>query len=297
LFTDGVPPVRFRCARRRRHDDRHRLAGARARRVRAVRLHARAVEPGGPSPRLYAAPLAFAAPPDAAPLARGAVVISGDLTWLPNPPRSIRASSGACGFAKPEHSGLSPVFPRPRIRVGLGGGLVAEASWLPPVTVADATPHLGAVAVAWTPGRTFAGATQVTLRVHTTLGGVDGPITCPASALQTTNAAGDCYGTNASDDTYDPRVAGAEGLVARTAGAWRWYAGGGANVTHAHLQVNFTNRDGVVDHNQVETTLTRTVLLAGADWSPRAGLALSVQLYSVPADVTTGRVGIAWRVR
>ncbi|HVZ48892.1 MAG TPA: hypothetical protein VG916_08920 [Gemmatimonadaceae bacterium] len=256
--------------------------------------------PSSPEARLlafYAAPLAFAASPDAIPLARGAVVVSGDIAWLPNPPRAIRASSGACGFAKPEHSGLAPVFPRPRIRVGLGGGLVAEASWLPPVTVADATPHLGAVAVAWTPERTFPGAMQVTLRLHATLGGVDGPITCPMSALQTTSAAQACYGTNASDDTYDPRVAGAEAVASKAAGGWRWYAGGGVNSTHAHLQVNFTNRDGVVDHNQVETSLTRAALLAGAAWSPRAGLALSVQLYAVPADVTTGRIGIAWRVR
>lgn len=246
----------------------------------------------------YATPLAFSAAPGTGALARGQVMVTGELTWIPDPPASIRSSSGVCGFSKPEHSGLSPVFPRPRVAVGLGGGWTVEASWLPPVTVADATPHLGALALSWIPPVTLPGGARLLLRGHTTLGGVDGPITCPASALQTTSPAANCHGTKPSNDTYDPGASGAEAIVASHTGVVRWYAGVGANVLRSHLQVNFTNQDGVVDRNQVEIDLTRAALLAGAAWALRGDrVALTAQLYAVSDDATTGRVGIAWRLR
>ncbi len=246
----------------------------------------------------FASPLAFAAMPEVSSLSRGQVSVAGELTAVPGAPAEIRESKGACGFSKSENSGLSPVFPRPRAAIGLGHGLVAEVSWLPPVTVADATPHLGGLAVSWmtdTPDLPFASA--VMLRAHATLGGVDGPVTCPASELQTASTSAPCYGTTPSDDTYDPNVRGAE-LVAIGRGARvRWHVGAGVNAVAARFRVNFTDARGFVDNNVVEISLVRAALLAGAAWDARASLTLSAQLYSVPTDATTARLGLAWRVR
>ncbi|MEA3244555.1 MAG: hypothetical protein U9Q74_00215 [Gemmatimonadota bacterium] len=244
----------------------------------------------------YAGPLAFSAAPFAGQAGRGSVTVAGDLTLIPDPPASIRHSSGACGFAKPEHSGLSPVFPRPRVAIGLGAGVSVEASWLPPVTVADATPHLGAFAVSWQPAGSARGISLL-LRAHTTIGGVQGPITCPSSALQSSNPGGDCYGAKPSHDTYEPRTAGVEAIARRVSGRWLWYAGAGVNQVGARLRVNFTDGRGFTDRNVVEIALARPVLLGGVAWAPAVGAAVTAQLYSVPADATTGRVGIVWRAR
>ncbi len=244
----------------------------------------------------YAGPLAFSATPVAGRPGRGSVIVAGDLTLIPDPPASIRASSGACGFAKPEHSGLSPVFPRPRIALGLGAGVSVEASWLPPVTVASATPHLGALAVSWQSASTIGGA-ALQVRAHTTIGGVDGPITCPSSALQQSNPNGTCYGTRASLDTYEPRTTGVEVVAMRASGRWLWYAGTGANQVGARLRVNFTDGRGFTDRNVVEVSLARAALMGGVAWAPVAGAVVTAQVYAVPSDATTGRVGIVWRAR
>src|SRR5262245_33874196 len=85
----------------------------------------------------FAGPLAFGALPELSALGAGQWTLAGELTGVPSPPSSIARSTGECGFSKSEHSGLSPVLPRPRLAYGLGGGWVIDASWLPPVTVAD----------------------------------------------------------------------------------------------------------------------------------------------------------------
>lgn len=246
----------------------------------------------------YAGPLAFSYAPGASALARGQVALLGELTAVPTPPAAISRSSGYCGFNKAENSGLAPVFPRPRVAVGLGAQVVLEGSWLPPVTVADATPHLGAVAVAWTPGGLQRWSNvRVTLRAHATIGGVDGPVTCPSSGLQTASTSQPCYGSTPSDDTYDPNVRGVEAVAETSRGRWRWLAGAGVNATAPHFRVNFTDGRGFVDNNIVEINLVRPALFAGVSWQPEGSLAVSAQVYSVPGDATTARLGIAWRRR
>jgi hypothetical protein len=246
----------------------------------------------------YASPLAFSAVPAVAGLGAGEIVVHGDITPVPSPPAEITSSSGACGFAKPENSGLAPVFPRPRVALGLGRGVTAELSWLPPVTVADATPHLGALALSWmTAGPVHGIGARVIVRAHATLGGVDGPITCPTSELQTSNPNGDCYGTVPSDDTYEPNTIGAEVIAVRAVGRAHWHLGAGVSQLQSRLQVNFTSQSGFVDRNVVEISLARVAVLGGVDWTLRDRLAVSAQLYAVPNDATAGRLGIAWRVR
>jgi len=246
----------------------------------------------------FAAPLAFAAAPEVGILARWQLAIVGELTAVPNAPASISRSTGVCGFSKSENSGLSPVFPRPRVALGVGAGFVVEASWLPPITVADATPHIGAVALSWSPvGLSLPSGATLTVRAHGTIGGVDGPVTCPRNALQLLTASEPCYGSEPSDDTYDPDVRGLEVVVARREGTLHWYAGLGANSVAARFRVNFTDDRGFVDNNRVEINMTRAVIIGGAVWNVSEALALTGQLYSVQQDATTGRLGIAWRLR
>lgn len=246
----------------------------------------------------FASPLAFAAAPEVGVLARWQMSIVGELTAVPTAPAAISRSTGACGFSKSENSGLSPVFPRPRVALGVGAGFVVEASWLPPVTVADATPHIGAVALSWSPvGMTMPFGTALTIRAHATIGGVDGPVTCPRNELQLADVNQPCYGSQPSDDTYDPNVRGLEAVVARRQGRLHWYAGLGANAVSARFLVNFTDDRGFLDNNRVEISMTRAVIIGGAVWNVGEALALTGQLYSVQQDATTGRLGIAWRLR
>ncbi len=245
----------------------------------------------------FAGPLAFGAMPGTIGLTRGRVVVAGELTAMPSPPSAISRSSGACGFNKSENSELAPVFPRPRVALGLGHYVTVEASFLPPVTVADATPHLGGIAVSVDAPHQMPFNTILSLRVHTTFGGVDGPVTCPEKELQLTSTQVSCYGTTPSDDTYEPNVTGLEAIVRGRAGGLRWHAVLGANSLRSRFRVNFTDGRGFEDRNVVEVQLTRMVVSGGVAWQPRPAVTLSAQAYSVPEDATTVRLGIAWRLR
>jgi hypothetical protein len=249
----------------------------------------------------FAGPLAFAPLGPVQRLPRGAVVLGGDLTYVPTPPASVAQSSAACySLKKSEHTGLSPVFPRPRIIVGLGAGVTLEAMYLPPVTVADATPNMGSVALAWaTPlggGRT--NGLLLTTRVHATFGQVQGPITCPQSALQQSNLGQPCWGSAPSKDTYHPNVAGLElGVATATTGALNWYGGVGYASLMPRFQVGFALQDGNHDLTKLRVDLARASLFGGLGYAVTKSVALTAQVYSVPEDATTARAGLSWRLR
>ena len=67
----------------------------------------------------FAAPIAFSPAGHAERLAPGAVRLSFDLTYVPKPGADISRAS-FCN-RKSENTSLSPVFPRPRLAVGLPG--------------------------------------------------------------------------------------------------------------------------------------------------------------------------------
>ena len=246
----------------------------------------------------FAALLAFSAPGPGTALPAGAVVLGGDLTWLPEPSGSVNQSSGICGFRKSEHTGLSPVLPRPRVTVGVGGGLSVEAMYLPPITVLDATPNMGSVALAWTRAlRPRGRSLDLTLRAHGTFGHVNGPITCPKSALQQRSAAQPCYGTVASNDRYEPNVLGVDAALSSHSGAWSWFGGAGYNSIDPHFQVGFQGTIGPKDENRVQMSAGRVALFGGGAYAVTSGVDLTAQLYAVPGDAATGRVGFRWRLR
>jgi hypothetical protein len=247
----------------------------------------------------FAAPIAFSPAGHAERLAPGAVRLSFDVTYVPAPGRDISRASFC--QRKSENTDLSPVFPRPRLAVGLPGGFYLEGSYLPPVTVLDATPNLGSLALGWSRvlrDRPGGGATWLTLRAHTTIGEVKGAITCSDDALQTASPSRPCFGDEPSDDAYEPNMLGGEVMVGwRGAGRLSAYLGTGYTSISPRFQVNFTSQSGVVDDTRVLLDDSRLTAFAGGQWrlSPRA--ALTAEVYSVPKDVTTVRVGASWQLR
>jgi len=245
----------------------------------------------------FASPLAFSQLGPIERMPAGAVRIGGDLTYVPPPPRAI-TQTDVCYAAKSEHTGLSPVFPRPRLVLGLWEGFSVEGMYLPQVTVAEATPNMGSVALAWAgPPIESMNGIQFTVRAHATLGHVKGPITCPRSDIQQTDPTGTCWASKPSDDTYSPNVSGVEGGAGSSHGRVRWYGGAGYASLMPRFQVGYRAYNGVLDSTRVRVDLTRVTAFAGLAYAVTHNVQLSAQLYSVPEDATTGRVGFLWRLR
>jgi hypothetical protein len=245
----------------------------------------------------FGSPLAFSqlGPVDRMPA--GTVKIGGDVTYVPPPPAAI-THTDVCYAAKSEHTGLSSVFPRPRLVVGLWQGFSVEGMYLPQVTVAEATPNMGSVALAWaSPPIGSMNGIQFTVRAHATLGHVKGPITCPRSDIQQTDPAGICWATKPSEDTYSPNVSGVEGGAGASAGRVRWYGGVGYASLMPRFQVGYRAINGTLDSTRVRVDLARVTGVAGLAYAATHSLEFSAQLYSVPEDATTGRVGFLWRLR
>jgi hypothetical protein len=247
----------------------------------------------------FAAPLAFSPAGNAGRLAPGAVRLSFDLTYVPTPSADIRRASFC--QRKSENTELSPIFPRPRVAVGLPGGFFVEGSYLPPVTVLDATPNLGSIAVGWSRalGTSIAGGgAWVTLRGHATFGKVSGPITCSDDAIQSTNPSAVCYGDEPSDDSYRPNMVGGEGILGwGGSGRLSAYVGGGYTSIRPRFDVNFRSLSGNLDDTRVILDDSRISAFAGARVRMSTRTALTAELYSVPSDVTTLRVGGSYALR
>jgi hypothetical protein len=250
----------------------------------------------------YSAPIAFSAGGMAQPLAPGAIRLSFEATYVPSPSTSIQQPEACYGLEKTENTELSPVFPRPRLAIGLPWRFVLEASYLPPITVADATPNLGSLALShFIPLRVRPGAARIDLllRAHGTFGKVRGPITCPDDALQQADFALACYGAEPSDDTFEPNMFGGEGAVRLTSDASRLggIVGVGVNRLMPRFKVDFDYLDGVRDRTPIEIDLTRFAAFAGASYRVASRVELAAEVYSVPKDVTTFRLGAGYRLR
>ncbi len=247
----------------------------------------------------FAAPIAFSPSGHAERLAPGAVRLSFDVTYVPTPGADIRRSSYC--QRKSENTDLSPVFPRPRLAIGLPGGLFVEGSYLPPITVLEATPNLGSIALGWSHALRSVGdgsSTWLTLRGHATFGEVKGAITCSSDAIQQTNPSLVCYGDAPSDDTYKPNMIGGEGILGWTgAGRLAGYVGAGYTSIKPRFFVHFLGLNNVLDDTRVLLDDSRISAFAGGRirFTPR--IALTAEVYSVPKDVTTLRIGGSWMLR
>ena len=247
----------------------------------------------------YEAPLVFSMAGAPTQLVAGELRVVAEAGNVPSPSAALQRPE-FCYQAHSENTKLTPAFGRPRITLGLPAGFALEASYLPPVTVGGATPQLASVAVA-RPMDFTVGANEVTLalRAHGTFGHVRGAITCPRSALQTTDPVGACYGTQPSRDNFYPGMFGGEGAVGLHAGGGRvaFYAGGGVTWLRPRFRVGFTDATGYVDSTEVEARLARGSAFGGVSVNLSEALQLSSQVYSVPQDVTTVRATVSYRLR
>jgi hypothetical protein len=250
----------------------------------------------------YTAPIVFsmAGAPEVLPPASLRIGLEGE--YIPKPDNAIE-QTGVCFTQKSEHTSLSPVFGRPRITIGVPFGFALEAAYLPPVTIARATPNLFSFALSNAHHYSVGGArgTTLMLRVHGTFGNVKGAITCPESQLQQTSPSQPCFGTNPSKDTFHPDMFGGEVSAgfAPGDGGISFYGGLGANRIDPHFQVGFTNGNGDVDNTQVEleSPVTRGALFGGFTAVVGRIFDLGAQVYAVPADATLFRLMGGIRIR
>ena len=245
----------------------------------------------------YAAPLAFSPATAPAPVRAWSVRVGVEGAPVPVPDAALQ-QTGFCYQRTTQSTRLAPFFGRPRVTVGLPAGLTVEGSYLPPITVAGATPALVSVALAHTqqlPGS--GGRGLLTLRLHGTTGTVRGAITCARDRLQLTDAGAPCYGTGPSRDTFHPDMYGGEALaefpLARD--RVRLYGGVGLSQLRPGFQVGFTDAGGVHDATEIRANLTRGTVLGGITARLTSVADLTAQLYAVPADVMTWRIGAGYR--
>lgn len=242
----------------------------------------------------YAVPLAFSPSGVLEPLPAGGVRLGFDLTWIPRPSDELQHTD-RCFLPKEENTQLAPVLPRPRVAVGLPAGLVLEAAWLPPLTVADATPNLASVALSLV--RPIGPVLGVAVRAHGTFGDITGPITCPREALQLDDAGAACYGSAPSEDTYRPNVAGIEAALTWRRQRLAGYAGVGLSRLRPRFRVGFQEGDGDYDATRVIVDMSRVSAMAGVRWRLTEATAFLGEAYAVPEDLTVLRVGASIRVR
>jgi len=250
----------------------------------------------------YTAPIVFSMAGAPEVLPSWSVRIGGEAEYLPKPNRAIE-QTGSCFTQKSEQTRLSPVFGRPRITIGGPLGFAVEAAYLPPVTIARATPNLFSFAVSQAHHFSVGPArgTTLMLRFHTTVGNVKGAITCPKSQLQQTSPSSPCFGTSPSKDTFHPDMFGGDFAAgfAPGDGPFSFYGGVGANRIDPHFQVGFTSTGGGVDNTQVEleSPLVRAAVFGGVTGVFRRIFDLGAQVYSVPADATLFRLMGGIRIR
>jgi hypothetical protein len=68
-------------------------------------------------------------------------------------------------------------------------------------------------------------------------------------------------------------------------------------VLQPHFRAGFTDALGNVDRTTVDVDLTRATAFAGAALRLRDDISVAAQIYAVPADVTTIRLGATYRIR
>lgn len=234
----------------------------------------------------FSVPLAFG--PGAAPAIGAGFSIGLEATSVPNVD-PVTATPTTCQPGKgPENTDLLPALARPRIGIPLPLGLALEASWIPPVRVAGVKANLIGLSVTKSFGREDGLAAAV--RAHATFGSIRAPVTCDREALG--DPVSECFHGTVSDDRYSPNIMGLDVSLGRAlaGGRLRPYVGSGYNRLQSRFQVNFRNQFGGLDTTRVAVNLNRAVVFGGAEWQLSPRLAVTGEIYAVPADAATGRL-------
>jgi hypothetical protein len=236
---------------------------------------------------ILSVPLAYSplSAPDAAPRKWR---LGLEVSTLPNiddetaTPTECRPGKG------PENTDLLPALFRPRVAVRLGGGVLLDASWIPPVRINGVKSNLFGIALGWS--GTLSRSLTLGARAHGTFGEVNAPITCPEEALVDPDS--ECFEGTESDDSYKPNIFGADvrlGLGTAESRI-RPYAGVGYNRLQPRFQVNFTNSAGELDDRKVTVDLNRMAVFGGLSWRLGESLGIAGEVYSTPADAVTLRL-------
>ena len=236
----------------------------------------------------FGVPLAFsaAAAPERGRL--GGFRVGLELSYVPTVDRETATPTFCRPGKGPENTELLSLVPRPRLSVTLPAGFALEASWIPPVRIAEVKANLVGVALSQTMSVGDRGA-ALTFRAHGTFGVIKAPITCDDAALA--DPTSECYQGTRSDDAFHPNVFGIDVALGWSLGrSLRPYMGAGYSRLAPRFQVNFTNQFDEVDRRRVTVNLDRAVLFAGATWRAAGAFELSGEIYSAPADAVTARV-------
>ncbi len=188
----------------------------------------------------------------------------------------------------PENTDPIPVVVRPRVAVALAG-FVLEGSWTPPIRVGGVRANLFGVAVA-RPFR-LADGIHLGIRAHTTLGGLNAPITCDEAALD--DSSSECFRGAVSNDRWNPGVRGIEAVVG-VGSRIRPYAGVGYSWLRPRFQVDFTDAGGERDQRRVEVDLQRVALMVGVT-APLGALEITAEGYATVRDAMTARLVMRYR--
>lgn len=245
----------------------------------------------------YTASLLFTALGLAAPGPPTRVAFGVELGYVPR----LSDEQRAIGTDKPENTNLAPVFPRPRISLGLPGGAVLEAAWLPPVKVFGVTANLVNAALS-APLGTLGGA-RFRARVGAPWGTVKGSITCSSVVAADGDAAlrfyydAICYG-NDSEDELQPRHVSVEvvgtGSRARPLlrGTWAPWAALGARREWSRFDIGVLREDGSRDRDHPILVLrgTRAHGSLGLGWAGPRGATFAGELLYAPGSLATARV-------
>lgn len=232
--------------------------------------------------------LAFAPLSAPAPSTAGRVRLALETSYVPSVDDAT-ATPTICRPGKgPENANLLAVMVRPRIALELPAGFVLDASWVPPVRVAEAKANL--IGVALSRATVLTETLILSVRGHSTFGRIRAPITCPEEALADSES--ECYQGTESNDRYDPNIVGADLALGlgRAGSRLRPYLGVGYNRLLPRFQVNFTNAVGQLDERKVTVDLNRGVVFGGAAWAATDRVGLVGEVYAAPSDAVTGRL-------
>ena len=203
--------------------------------------------------------------------------------WIPHLSDSQRRV-GYDGTAL-EDLNKTPVFGRPRLAVGLPGGLSAELGWVPPVEIDGERSNLVAGALE----RPFfePGALTLGLRVYGQVGHAKGDFTCSKSvASQPPGSGGNplgCNGTSKDTATLDDVGAALTGGV-KIGGGGALHFAAGATYNDLAFQTGAVEL-GVPDDTRLVTHGWTGWAAAGAGWPLGERLGFSVEAFYSPLIV------------
>jgi hypothetical protein len=237
---------------------------------------------------IFAVPLAFSGSASPARIPPGRLHLGLEVSSVPNVDPATATPTFCRPDKGPENTDLLLAMPRPRAWLSLPAGFQVEASWAPPIRVAEVKANLFGLALSRATALPRNGAV-LSIRVHGSFGVIKAPVTCNDPALQ--DATSICYQGTRSDDEFRPNVVGVEAAVGWQLGrSVRPYLGAGYNHLAPRFRVNFTDQFGETDRRRVSADLDRGAIFAGLGWRATAALELNAELYAVPADAMTARV-------